>query len=77
MNSPNLPRGFIQLHEPRKVSMRNYAKTKARPNDFLFFDGNDIPPEVQEKPKRWSTFLPVEGVHQIGKIIQHEQPDTP
>lgn len=57
--------------------MRNYAKTKHRPNDFLFFDGQEIPTEVQLKPKSWSTFLPVEGFHTIGQTIARDQPDTP
>ncbi len=47
--------------------MRNYAKTKRRPNDFVFFDSQDIPPEVEKRPKDWSTFLPVDGVHTIGE----------
>lgn len=66
-----------QMHEPKEVSMRNYAKTKTPPNDFLFFDGNDIPAEVNSKPKRWSTFFPVDGIHCIGQTIVSDQPDTP
>jgi hypothetical protein len=65
------------MHEPNEESMRNYAKTKRRPNDFVFFDGTNVPPEVQARPKDWSTFLPVEGFHTIGKTIPHDQVDTP
>jgi hypothetical protein len=57
--------------------MRNYAKTKARPSDFLFFDSDDIPILMQRNPKCWSTFLPVEGFHTIGQTIARDQPDTP
>jgi len=52
--------------------MRNYAKTKHRPNDFVFFDGQEIPTEVKLKPKSWSTFLPVDGIHQIGNTIPND-----
>jgi len=65
------------MHEPNGASMRNYAKTKRRPNDFMFFDGINVPLEVQERPKEWSTFLPVEGFHQIGKTIVRDQADIP
>jgi hypothetical protein len=56
--------------------MRNYSKTKARPNAFLFFDDQEIPTEVQLKPKSWSTFLPVEGVHTIGQTIRTDAEPT-
>jgi hypothetical protein len=65
------------MHEPNEESTRNYAKTKRRPNAFLFFDGNDILTEVKLIPKNWSTFLPVEGFHTIGQTIPREQTDTP
>ncbi len=60
------------MHEPNEESMRNYAKTKRRPNDFVFFDSQDIPADVEKRPKDWSTFLPVDGVHTIGKTIPNE-----
>jgi hypothetical protein len=64
------------MHEPNEESMRNYAKSKRRPNVFLFFDGIDFPVELERKPKDWSTFLPVEGFHTIGQTIPREQTDT-
>lgn len=65
------------MHETPKQSTRNYAKTKARPNGFLFFDDDEIPDIVQRHPKGWSTYLPVDGYHTIGRTITDSPPDTP
>ena len=64
------------MHEQNEESMRNYAKTKRRPNDFVFFDGIDFPVQLAQRPKEWSTFYPIEGFHTIGKTIPNEPADT-